>query len=67
MNPIIKHYWTAEERSRYGIRGIDEFTAEELALLQQKIEAWVRQQVPHPGGNRRRTPFVMKRRTDASA
>ena len=66
MNPIINHFWTPEERSRYGIRSIDEFTAEELALLQQKVEGWVRQQVPHPKGNRRRTPFVMKRRTEAS-
>ena len=67
MNPIIQHYWTAEERSRYGIRGIDEFTAEELALLQQKVEGWVRERPPHPGSNRRRTSFVMKRRTAASA
>ena len=67
MNPIIKNFWTPEERSRYGIRGIDDFTAEELALLQQKVEGWVRERPPHPGGNRRRTPFVMKRRTDASA
>jgi hypothetical protein len=63
MNPIIKHFWTPEERSRYGIRGIDDFTAEELARLQEKVEEWVRQRPPHPGGKRRQTPFVMKRRT----
>jgi hypothetical protein len=67
MNPVIKNFWTPEERARYGIRGIDEFTAEELALLQQKVEGWVRERPPHPGSNRRRTAFVIKRRTEASA
>jgi hypothetical protein len=67
MNPIINNFWTAEERSRHGIRGIDDFTAAELALLLRKVEAWVSQRSPQSGGNRRRTPFVMKRRTAASA
>jgi hypothetical protein len=43
MNPIIKHFWTPEELARQGIRGIDDFTAEELACLQQKVEEWIRQ------------------------
>jgi hypothetical protein len=67
MNPIIKDFWTREERIRHGIRGMDDFTAEELALLQQKVEGWVRQALPHPGGNRRQRPFVMKRRPAAPA
>jgi hypothetical protein len=67
MNPIIQHFWTPEERARYGIRSMEDFSAEELARLQQKVEGWVHQRVPHPGSNRRRTPFVMKRRTAAPA
>jgi hypothetical protein len=67
MNPIIKNFWTSEERARYGIRGIDDFTTEELALLQQKVEGWLRQRTPHTGSNRRRTSFVMKRRTSVPA
>jgi hypothetical protein len=67
MNPIINHIWTSEERARYGIRGIDDFTAEELTLLQQKLEGWVRQRGPRAGSFRRRTSFVMKRRTSAPA
>jgi hypothetical protein len=46
---------------------MEDFSAEELARLQQKVEGWVRQRIPHPGGNRRRTPFVMKRQTAALA
>jgi hypothetical protein len=33
MNPIVQHMWTPEARARYGIRGIEDFTPEELALL----------------------------------
>ena len=46
MNPILKNFWTPEERARQRIRGIDAFTAEELAQLQQKVEGWIRQRVP---------------------
>jgi hypothetical protein len=67
MNSISNNFWTLEERNRHGIRGINDFTAEELALLQQKVEAWVRQRPAPAGGHRRRTPFVMKRRTVTSA
>jgi hypothetical protein len=63
MNPIMKGFWTPEERARQGIRGIDAFTAEELALLQQKLEGWIRERAPHPGNQRRRTAFVIKPRT----
>jgi hypothetical protein len=63
MNPIIDHHWTPEERARYGIRGIEDFTAEELAALQQKVAGWVQQRDPHARGNRRRSSFVIKPRT----
>ncbi len=62
MNPISKHFWTPEEMARQGIRGIDAFTAEELALLQQKVEGWVRQRAPRSGGKRRPMSFMMKPR-----
>jgi hypothetical protein len=48
MNPITPHIWTAEERARYGIRGMEDFSAEELALLQEKVAGWTRQRPPHP-------------------
>jgi hypothetical protein len=67
MNPIIQHVWTPEERARYGIRGIEDFTAEELALLHEKLAGWLRQRPPHPGSTRHRAPFVMTRRTAAPA
>jgi hypothetical protein len=62
MNPIIQHVWTPEERARYGIRGIEDFSAEELALLEAKLAGWVRQRAPGPESARHRAPFVMKRR-----
>ncbi len=67
MHPSIQHIWTPEERARYGIRGMEDFTTEELALLQEKLAGWMRQRAPHPGNTRHRAPFVMKRRTTAPA
>jgi hypothetical protein len=67
MNPIVQHVWTPEERARYGIRGIEDFTTEELALLHEKLAGWMRQRAPEPKNPRHRTPFVMQRRTDAPA
>jgi hypothetical protein len=67
MNPIIQHFWTPEERARYGIRGIEDFSTEELAALQAKVTGWIRQSAPHPVSRRQRSPFVMKRRTVAPA
>jgi hypothetical protein len=67
MNPIIQHSWTPEERARLGIRGIEDFSPEELASLQAKLAGWVRQRAPHPGSTRHRAPFVMKRRPAAPA
>jgi hypothetical protein len=67
MNPIIPHMWTPEERARYGIRGMEDFSIEELALLQEKLAEWMRQRAPQPERPRHRAPFVMTRRTAAPA
>jgi len=49
MNPIVP---------RWGIRGMDEFTVEELARLHQKLVGWIRQRAHDPERPRRR-PWVM--------
>ena len=67
MNPIMPNFWTPEERARMGIRGMDDFSPEELALLQAKLAGWMRQRAPHPGSARHRAPFVMTRRPAAPA
>ena len=48
--------------ARWGIRGMDDFTVEELARLHQKLEGWVRQRVPQKERTRRR-PWVMQPKT----
>ena len=53
MNPIIKQQWTPEDLARLGIRGIDDFTFEELARLHQKVEGWIRQRDPESARPRR--------------
>jgi hypothetical protein len=67
MNPIIQNFWTPEERARMGIRGMEDFSAEELAVLQAKLAGWMRQRAPHPGSPRHRAPFVMNRRPGTPA
>lgn len=67
MNQFVKPPLTPEELARWGIRCIDAFTPEELALLQQKVEGWIRQRGPHSGSHRRRQPFVMKPKTPSPA
>jgi hypothetical protein len=67
MNPIIQHVWTAEERARYGIRGMEDFSTEELALLEAKLAGWIQQRAPRPESIRHRAPFVMKRQKAAPA
>jgi len=42
MNAIIEHVWTPDELAPQGSHGIDNVTAEELELLQQKNEAVLR-------------------------
>jgi hypothetical protein len=63
MQPIIKQGWTPEDLARKGIRGIDDFSVEELALLRQKVEGWIRQQAPSPERTRRRPRVMTKRKT----
>lgn len=67
MHPVIKHVWTSEELARQGIRSIEDFTAEELARLHQKVESWIRERAPHPGRLRRRPWVMTKPRTDNPA
>jgi len=67
MNPIMQNFWTPEARARAGIRGIEDFSPEELALLQAKVVGWMRQRAPQPVSTRPRAPFVMKRRTAPQA
>jgi hypothetical protein len=62
MKPSIKPPWAPKAVTRWGFRAIDDFTAEELAQLQQKLEGWIRQRGPEAGTSRRRRPFVMKQR-----
>ena len=67
MHPIIKHVWTSEELARQGIRGIEDFTVEELARLHQKVEEWIRQRAPGPERARRRPWVMTKPRAAGSA
>jgi hypothetical protein len=62
MNPISNQPWTSEDLARWGIRGMDDFSNEELARLQQKVEGWIHERAPQSSGKRRRTPFVVNRR-----
>jgi hypothetical protein len=62
MNPIIQQPGAREDLPRWGMRGMDDFTVEELARLHQKLEGWIRQRVHDPERPRRR-PWVMKPNT----
>jgi len=53
MHPIV---------ARWGIRGMDDFTVEELARLQQKLAGWIQQRAPQAKRTRRR-PWVMQPKT----
>jgi hypothetical protein len=48
--------------TRWGMRGMEAFTGEELARLQQKLDGWIRQRAPQTERTRRR-PWVMKPKT----
>jgi hypothetical protein len=48
--------------TRWGMRGMEDFTVEELAQLQQKLEGWIGQRAHDPERTRRR-PWVMRRKT----
>ena len=47
---------------RWGIRGMDDFTVEELARLHRKLEGWIRQRAPQTERTWRR-PWVMQPKT----
>jgi hypothetical protein len=47
-----------QSMTRWGIRGMDDLTVEELAQLQQKLDGWIRQRAHDPERPRRR-PWVM--------
>jgi hypothetical protein len=66
MNPIIKQVWTPEDLARQGIRGIDDFTVEELAQLQAKVAGWIRQRAPETARQRRRPSFIRKPKASES-
>jgi hypothetical protein len=58
MNPLIQQPGTREDLPRWGMRGMDDFSVEELAQLQQKLARWIRQRAPQTERPRRR-PWVM--------
>jgi hypothetical protein len=62
MNPLIQQPGTRKDLPRWGIRGMDDLTVEELARLQQKLDGWIRQRAPQTERIRRR-PWVMKPKT----
>lgn len=57
----MKHMVKApEELTRLRVRCKEDFTPEELALLQEKLQGWVQQTRPKSGSKRQRHQFVMK-------
>ena len=57
----MKHTLKApEELTRLRVRCKEDFTPEELALLQRKLEGWIQQAPPKSGIKRQRHQFVMK-------
>ena len=57
MKSIVK---TAEETPRSRVRCKEEFTADELALLQAKLEGWMRAVATKSDNKRPRHQFVIK-------
>ena len=52
--------------TRWGMRGMDDFTVEELAQLHQKLDGWIRQRA-HDPERRQRRPWVMHPHTAHAA
>jgi len=67
MRQFTKPPLMPEDLARWGVRGIDDFSAEELALLQQKLEEWIRQRGPPAGSKRRQYSYVLKPRPSPRA
>jgi hypothetical protein len=61
-HPSITQSRLPEGLGRWGSRGIDDFTVEELERLHQKLQGWIRQRAPQTGRTRRR-PWVMQPNT----
>jgi hypothetical protein len=57
MKSIVK---TSEESPRLRVRCMEEFTADELALLQAKLEGWMRAVATKSESKRSRHQFVIK-------
>ena len=57
MKSIVKY---PEQSPRWRVRCKEDFTADELALLKEKLEGWMQQAMPKGGGRRPRHQFVMK-------
>ncbi len=49
--------------ARWGIGGMDAFTVEYLARLQQKLDGWIGQLAPQTERTRRRAWLVMQPKT----
>ena len=62
LPPGITQHRTPEGLGRWGMRGMVDFSVEELVQLHQKLEGWIRQRVPQTERTRRR-PWVMKPKT----
>jgi hypothetical protein len=62
MNPLIQQPGTREDLPRWGMRGMEDFSVEELARLHQKLARWIGQRAPQTERPRRR-PRVMKPNT----
>ena len=62
MNPIMKQPGMREDLPRWGMRGMDDLTAEALTRLHQKLNGGIGQRAHDPERPRRR-PWVMKPHT----
>jgi hypothetical protein len=58
----ITQHRTPEGLGRWGMRGMKDFSVEELAQLHQKLESWIGQRTPQTERPRRR-PWVMQPKT----
>jgi hypothetical protein len=48
LHPSIMQNRTPEGLGRWGMRGMEDFSVEELAQLHQKLEGWIRPAGPRP-------------------
>jgi hypothetical protein len=62
LHPSLTQNRTPEGLGRWGMRGMEDFSVEELVRLQQKLDGWIRQRAHDPERPRRR-PWVMTPKT----